>query len=106
MPMTTEPLITCPNCGTEIELTEALTAPLHAQLEAAHRAELAETEAKLRREADARLDALVKEAQRKAREDASLEKQILERELADERVRRKAARSPLDSPPRGGFLLR
>ena len=33
MPMTTEPLITCPNCGTEIELTEALTAPLHAQLE-------------------------------------------------------------------------
>ncbi|HEY7302195.1 MAG TPA: DUF2130 domain-containing protein [Xanthobacteraceae bacterium] len=89
--MNTEPLITCPNCGTEIELTEALAAPLHARLEAAHRAELAEIEAKFRREADARLDALVSEAQRKAREDASLDKQILERELADERERRKAA---------------
>jgi hypothetical protein len=89
--MTTEPLITCPNCGTDIELTEALAAPLHAKLEAAHRAEIADVQAQLRREADARVDALVKQAARKAREDASLEKQVLERELVDERERRKAA---------------
>jgi hypothetical protein len=82
-----EPLITCPNCGTEIELTEALAAPLHAELEAAHQLELAETQARLRREAEA----LVSRAQAKAREDASTEKRMLECELADERERRKAA---------------
>jgi hypothetical protein len=84
-------LITCPSCGTEIELTEALAAPLHAKLEAAHRAELDQMQAQLRREADARLEALVSQAEKKAREDASLEKQVLERELADERDRRKTA---------------
>ncbi len=57
-----EPLITCPNCGTEIELTEALAAPLHAKLEAAHRAELTQMQAQLRREADARLEVLVSQA--------------------------------------------
>jgi hypothetical protein len=86
-----EPLITCPNCGAEIELTEALAAPLHAKLEAAHRAEIADVQAQLRHEADARLEMLVKQAAKKAREDAFLEKQILERELSDERERRKAA---------------
>jgi hypothetical protein len=89
--MTTEPLITCPNCGTDIELTEALAAPLHAKLETAHKAELAELRAELRREADSRVELLVNQAKKKAREDASLEKQILERELVDERERRKAA---------------
>jgi hypothetical protein len=89
--MTTEPLITCPNCGTDIELTEALAAPLHAKLETAHQAELAELRAELRREADSRVELLVNQAKKKAREDASLEKQILERDLADERERRKAA---------------
>jgi hypothetical protein len=69
-----EPLIACPNCGAEIELTEALTAPLHAKLEAAHRTELAEVEAQLRREADERVEALVKQAARKAREDAAASK--------------------------------
>jgi len=82
-----EPLITCPSCGTEIELTEALAAPLHARLEAAHQAQLA----KLRSEAEGRLKVLVGQAEKKAREDASLEKQILQRELADERNRREAA---------------
>jgi hypothetical protein len=87
----TEPLITCPNCGTEIELTEALAAPLHAKLEAAHQAQLAQMQAQLHREADARVTALVSQAEKKAREDSSLERQILERELADERERREAA---------------
>jgi hypothetical protein len=80
-------MITCPNCGTEIELTEALAAPLHAKLEAAHQAEIAQVQAQLRREATA----LVAQAETRAREDISLEKQILERELADERERRQAA---------------
>jgi hypothetical protein len=88
-----EPLITCPNCGTEIELTEALAAPLNAKLEAEHRAELAELQAQLRGEAQA----LAQRAEKKAREDASLEKEMLQRELADERKRRQAAqRAELD----------
>jgi hypothetical protein len=86
-----QPLITCPNCGTEIELTEALAAPLHARLEAAHQAQLAQMQAQFRREADARVRALVSQAEKKAREDSSLERQILERELADERERRDTA---------------
>ena len=86
-----EPLITCPNCGAEIELTEALTAPLHAKLEAAHRSEIAQTQARLRREAEERLKVSVSQAEKKVREDSALEKQILERELADERERRRAA---------------
>jgi hypothetical protein len=85
------PLITCPNCGTEIKLTEALTAPLHAKLEAAHQAELARMQAHFRGEAEARLKVLVDEAEKKVRADASFEKQVLERQLADERGRREAA---------------
>jgi hypothetical protein len=86
-----EPLITCPECGAEIELTEALAAPLHAKLEAAHRAELAQVQEQLRHDADARLKTLVSQAEKKVREDSALEKQVLVRELADERERRKAA---------------
>jgi hypothetical protein len=82
-----EPLITCPNCGTEIELTEALAAPLHAKIEAAHQVELAQTEARLRREAQA----LVGRAEKKAREESSIERALLERELAEEREKRKTA---------------
>jgi hypothetical protein len=85
------PLITCPNCGTEIELTEALAAPLHAKLEAAHHAELARMQAHFREETDARLKVLVDETEKKVRADASFEKQVLERQLADERGRREAA---------------
>jgi hypothetical protein len=80
-------MITCPNCGTEIELTEALAAPLHAKLEAAHQTQLTQMQAQLRREAEA----LVGRAEKKVREDSSLERRILERELADERERRAAA---------------
>jgi hypothetical protein len=85
------PLITCPKCGTEIELTAALAATLHASLEAAHQAELAQMQAHLHCEAEARLKVLVDEAEKKARDDASFEKQVLERQLADERSRREAA---------------
>jgi hypothetical protein len=85
------PLITCPNCGTEIELTEALAAPLHAKLEADYQAELARMQAHFRGEAEARLKVLVDEADKKVRADASFEKQVLERQLADERSRREVA---------------
>jgi hypothetical protein len=40
-----EPLITCPDCGAEIELTEALATSLHAELEAAHQTQLAHVHA-------------------------------------------------------------
>jgi hypothetical protein len=85
------PVITCPECGTEIELTAALAATLHAKLEAAHQAELAQMHADLRSETEARLRVLVSEAEKKARDDSSFEKQVLERQLADERSRREAA---------------
>jgi hypothetical protein len=84
-------LITCPSCGVEIELTEALTAPLHARLETAHREELVHMQTQLRREADVRLEKLVSQAEQRARENSALEKRVLEGELADERERRKAA---------------
>jgi hypothetical protein len=85
------PQITCPNCGIGIELTEALAAPLHAELEAAHQAELARMQAHVQGEAEARLKVLVGEAEQKVRADASFEKQVLERQLADERTRRETA---------------
>jgi hypothetical protein len=87
------PLIACPNCGTEFELTEALAAPLQAEIAAAHEAELARMREKLRCESEARVKALVNEAEQKAREDASLQRQILQRELRDERERRTAAQA-------------
>jgi hypothetical protein len=80
-------LITCPNCGTEFELSEALAASLHAELEAAHQAQLAHLQAQLRRETEA----LVSRAEKKAREESVVERKVLERELADERERRAAA---------------
>ena len=82
-----EPMITCPNCGTEIELTGALAGSFNAQLEADHRAQLAQMQAQLRRESEA----LVREAEKRAREASSLERRVLERELADERKRREFA---------------
>jgi hypothetical protein len=80
-------LITCPDCGAEIELTEALATSLHADLEAAHQAQLAQLQTQLRREAQS----LAARAEAKAREDAAIQKKMLERELADERERCKAA---------------
>jgi hypothetical protein len=85
------PLITCPNCGVEIELTEALAATLHANLETAHQAELAQMQAQLRDEAEVRMKVLVDEVEKKVRADTTFEKQVLERQLTDERSRREAA---------------
>jgi hypothetical protein len=82
-----EPIISCPKCGTEIELSAAIAASLHAELECAHQEELARMQAQLRRDAET----LASRAEKKAREDASLERKLLERELADERARRAAA---------------
>jgi hypothetical protein len=82
-----EPIITCPSCGTEIELSAAITASLHAELECAHQEQLTRMQAQLRREAES----LAGRAEKKAREDAALERTVLERELADERARRAAA---------------
>jgi hypothetical protein len=82
-----EPIITCPNCGTEIELSAAIAASLHAELECTHQEELARMQAQLRREAET----MASRAEKKAREDAALEKTVLQRELADERARRATA---------------
>jgi hypothetical protein len=87
----TDAPITCPNCGAEFELTEALAATLHAKLEAAHRAELTQLQTQLRAESEEHIKVLVSQAERKAREDATLAQHLLELELADERQRRKAA---------------
>jgi hypothetical protein len=61
--------ITCPNCGTEIALSEAL-------------------EEQLRHENEARIQVLVGQAEKKAREDVALEKRLLEARLAEERRKR------------------
>ena len=87
----TDAPITCPNCGAEFELTEALAAPLQAKLEAAHRAELTQLQTQLRAEFEEHIKVLVSQAERKAREDAALAQHLLEHELADERQRRQAA---------------
>ena len=62
-------MITCPNCGTEIALSEAL-------------------EEQLRHENEARIQVLVGQAEKKAREDVALEKRLLEARLAEERRKR------------------
>src|SRR5438105_12183263 len=65
-------MITCPNCGTEIALSEAL----HEQF---------------RHENEARLAALAGQAEEKAREDFALERQLLEAQLAEEHHKREVA---------------
>jgi hypothetical protein len=59
-------MITCPNCGTEIALSDAL-------------------QEQFRHENEARLQVLVGQAEKKAREDVALEKRLLETQLAHER---------------------
>ncbi len=59
-------IITCPNCGTEITLSEAL-------------------QEQFRHENEARLAALAGRAEQKARADFALERQLLEGQLAEER---------------------
>jgi hypothetical protein len=59
-------MITCPSCGAEIPLSEAL-------------------QEQFRHENEARLKLLAGQAEQKAREDFAVEKQFLERQLAEER---------------------
>lgn len=65
-----EILITCPQCGHQFPLNDALAAQLKARLDAEHRA---------------RLEAAVREAESRARKAAALEKQQLEAHLAEQR---------------------
>jgi hypothetical protein len=64
--------ITCPGCGTEIALSEALGE-------------------QFRQENEARLERLAGEAQERARADVALERRLLEQQLAEERQKRQAA---------------
>jgi hypothetical protein len=61
--------ITCPNCGTEIALSGAL-------------------QEQFRHENEARLAALAGRVEQKARADFALERQLLERQLAEEHRKR------------------
>src|SRR6202040_1087001 len=65
-------MITCPNCGTEIALSQAL-------------------QEQFRHENEARLAALAGRAEEKARTNFALERQLLEEQLADERTKRELA---------------
>jgi hypothetical protein len=65
-------MITCPNCGTEIALSQAL-------------------QEQFRHENEARLAALAGRAEEKARTNFALEKQLLEEQLAGERKKRELA---------------
>jgi hypothetical protein len=64
--------ITCPGCGTEIRLSEALGE-------------------QFRQENEARLEQLASQAQERARADSAIERRLLEQELAAERQKRQAA---------------
>jgi hypothetical protein len=64
--------IACPNCGTEIALSEALAE-------------------QFRHENEARLELLAGRAEAKAREAVAFERQLLEQELADEHRKCQAA---------------
>jgi hypothetical protein len=71
-------MITCPVCGAEIPLSEALTE-------------------QFRHENEARLKVLSGQAEQKARADFAVEKQFLEDQLADERLRcREAQQAELE----------
>jgi hypothetical protein len=65
-------IITCPNCGTDIALSEAL-------------------QEQFRHENEARLTALAGQAEEKARQDFAVERQLFEGQLADERRKRDVA---------------
>jgi hypothetical protein len=70
----------------EIELRQKALSLEHTQAQAIEKAKL-ETEERLLKETDIRLQALVAQAQKKAREEAALERQQLEQRLAEESAR-------------------
>lgn len=80
-----ETVITCPNCGHRIPLSEALATQLRSQLQAAVQAE---HEARLREAvaaAEARAKALATQAEQRAREAAAQELGLLTAQLAEQR---------------------
>lgn len=89
--MTTEPTIICPNCSTEIKLTESLAAPLIQTIRKEYEAKVAQKEADVaEREANVRAQQeAVKDAQ-KAIEDQVAEKIKTERIAIAEEEARKA----------------
>jgi len=89
--MTTEPTIICPNCSTEIKLTESLAAPLIQTVRKEYEAKILQKEAEVaKREADVReRQKTVKDAQ-KAIEDQVAEKLKNERAIITEQEAKKA----------------
>lgn len=82
-----ETVITCPSCGCRIPLSEALSAQLRGQLQAAVQAE---HEARLREAvaaAEARAKSLVSQAEQRARDAAALELKLLNEQLVEQRQR-------------------
>jgi hypothetical protein len=75
-------LVTCPHCGHEFPVTEALAAQVHARIEAALRADF-----------DARQRAAVERAQASAREQAERERRLLEAQLAEQRRKTQEAQA-------------
>ncbi|MEL7298822.1 MAG: DUF2130 domain-containing protein [Pseudomonadota bacterium] len=75
-PSRIEPVVTCPNCAHEIELTESLAGPLLADLKRAHAADLARQKAAL--EAGAREAARAEQAEALARMQAEQEAKLQE----------------------------
>ena len=51
--MTSEPTVSCPECGTEIKLTESLAAPMVAAVEAKYQAQLTQKDSELKNQKDA-----------------------------------------------------
>jgi hypothetical protein len=87
----TETVLTCPNCGHAIALTEALTAQLRGQLEAGLHTE---HEAKLRQaiaEAEARTKATTREEEAETRERTEKELKFLQEQLAEQQRKTREA---------------
>lgn len=89
--MTTEPTIICPNCSTEIKLTESLAAPLIQTVRKAYEAKIAEKEANVsKREADILAQQKAVENAQKAIDDQVAEKLKTERAVIAQEEARKA----------------
>jgi hypothetical protein len=73
-------LIKCPNCGTEIPISEALTAQLQGEIEV-----------RLRAETESRLKAVAAQAEARAREQSSQELRLLQEQLAEQRKKMRVA---------------
>lgn len=89
--MTAEPTITCPNCSTEIKLTESLAAPLIQTIRKQYESKLAEKEADVsRREADVRAQQEAVADAQKAIDERVAEKLNTERTMIAEQEAKKA----------------